>query len=62
MAKSKKMELVVSNSRVDLSIEKDAGNQILILMGGLANPAYCKESWKNLRKLCDEALETLKSF
>ena len=60
---AKKMELIIhkvdpvtgSGIRVDLMIEKDAGNPVRILMGG----KYSHENWTRLREVCDEALMTL---
>lgn len=54
----KKMTVVVFPNRQgpDLSIEKDAGNDVLILMAG----KDCKKNWENLRAICDEALAMLK--
>jgi hypothetical protein len=42
----------------DLLIERDAGNQVLILMGA---GSYGKQAWKKLRKICDEVLKDLKA-
>jgi hypothetical protein len=60
---AKRIQLIVdrpcpvtgSAVRVDLMIEKDAGNPIRILMGG----KYSHENWTRLREVCDEALMTL---
>jgi hypothetical protein len=57
---SKKMELIVQRPdpvtgkgvRVDLMIERDAGNPIRILMGG----KNARENWKKLEGLCVKAL------
>jgi len=57
---SKKMELIVDKVdpvtgkgiRVDLFIEKDAGNSIRILMGG----KYARANWAKLRDLAEQAL------
>lgn len=51
----KQMELVVSGTRCDLSIERDSGNQILILMGG-GSKKRIRENWEKLRHVCNQAL------
>ena len=56
---AKKMDLIIQSPdpvtgkglRIDLSIEKDAGNPIRILMGGKNMEA----NWKRLSELCDRA-------
>lgn len=60
---SKKMRLIVQRPdpvtgtgvRIDLEIEKDAGNPIRILMGG--KDAYA--NWKHLGDLCGKARAAL---
>lgn len=42
--------------RVDLFIEKDAGNSIMILMG---NPDSALRAYRRLSKLCDAAIKVL---
>jgi hypothetical protein len=53
---AKKMELAKSDTRVDLVIERDAGNPVRILMGG-KDKATIRNTWKTLKSLCDEALK-----
>jgi len=50
----KKILIRLDNHNVDLSIEKDAGNPILVTMGGTNEKR--KENWTELRRICDEAL------
>ncbi len=56
----KKMSLdIVSDKKVNLLIERDSGNEELILMGSNKAPngrKNCTESWKRLRDLCNEAI------
>lgn len=54
---AKKIKAVwVNEFKVDLLMEKDAGNEIRFLMGeGLAK-------WRSLKNLCDEALGGRKTF
>lgn len=60
---AKKMDLIVQRPdpvtgrgvRVDLSIEKDAGNPIRILMGG----KDARQNWEELSELCRQALSEL---
>ena len=40
------------------SVEKDAGNPILILMGGTTKTQ--KENWSKIKQVAEEALEDLK--
>lgn len=51
---------VIPNSQggFDLSIERDSGNPVLILMG---NEKRSLPRWKALRDLCDEAIDDLES-
>ena len=42
--------------RVDLFIEKDAGNSIMVSMG---NPDSALRAYERLRKLCDAAIKVL---
>lgn len=57
---AKKMSLIVDRPdpftgkgvRVDLSIEKDSGNPIRILMGG----KDARRNWEELTKLCNRAI------
>ena len=42
---------------MDLSIERDSGNPVLILMS--RNPQKCEDNWKQLRTLCDTAINQL---
>ena len=42
---------------IDLLIERDAGNEILILMGA---EEYGLEAWSNLAVLCEQALDALR--
>jgi hypothetical protein len=57
---AKKMELVVDKVdpitgkglRIDLLIERDAGNPVCILMGG----KHAHENWSKLRALSEKAL------
>lgn len=41
---------------VDLLIERDAGNDVLILTG---KPSHSREVWEALRDTCDDALREL---
>jgi hypothetical protein len=52
---AKKMELIKSGSRIDLSIERDAGNLVLILMGGKDRKTI-RDTWLQLKEICDEAI------
>jgi hypothetical protein len=52
---AKKMELIKSGSRVDLSIERDAGNLVLILMGGKDRKTI-RDTWLQLKEICNEAI------
>jgi len=45
--------LLHDENRIDLSIEKDGGNQIIILMG------KGKVNWEGLKRLCETALKLL---
>jgi len=53
----KKMSCVESSDgkTINLSIERDAGNPVLILMGG---PKNCEYTWKRLYMVCLNALDT----
>ncbi len=53
----KPMRLVQEGRRLDLLIERDAGNGILILMGGKSQ----FDDWLNLRNLCDSALDLIRA-
>ena len=56
---SKKMELItVNDDKIDLFIERDAGNNIRILMGGKRKD--CLKNWENLKSLCDQVINQLK--
>lgn len=57
----KNMKLVRSNTRCDLEIDRDAGNAVLVLMGGKTKKNI-RENWEALRSLCDEALESIKGL
>jgi hypothetical protein len=52
---TKKMELVISGNRIDLSIERDSGNTVFICMGGTSKAI--RDNWAALRDLCNDALE-----
>lgn len=56
MGNSKKMELRenLNKTGFDLLIERDAGNTILILMGGKEESQ--KENWENLKRIAEHAL------
>ena len=45
------------NGTMNLSIERDSGNIVTILMSN--NPVNCEQNWKQLRTLCDTALNQL---
>jgi hypothetical protein len=53
----KKILIHLENHRVDLLIERDAGNDALILMGG--KDEIRKENWTELKRIADEALAIL---
>jgi len=40
----------------DLLIERDAGNEFLVLMG---RDEYALLSWKKLRRICNQAIELI---
>ena len=42
---------------LNLVIERDAGNEIMILMS--RDPERCLDAWKKLRKLCDDAISEM---
>ena len=48
-----KMALVTKYGHVDLLIERDSGNEILILMG---SNYYALPAWRKLRNICDKAI------
>jgi hypothetical protein len=50
------MKLASYNDRIDLSIERDSGNEVLILMG---KPEYALVNWQNLQSLCNQAIKEL---
>jgi len=53
----KKILIHLENHRVDLLIERDAGNPVLALMGG--TDTIRRENWTELRRIADEALAIL---
>lgn len=55
----KKMEILETERGADLLIERDAGNEIRILMG---RGPMCLETWKDLRDLCDEAVKKVEAL
>lgn len=52
---AKKMHLANDGTRVDLVIERDAGNPVGILMGG-RDKATIRQNWQALKELCEGAL------
>ena len=58
---AKKMHIANDGSRVDLIIERDAGNPVGILMGG-RDRATIRQNWNALKSLCDEALEQIEDL
>lgn len=50
------MELHTIGTHVHLMIEKDSGNEILVLFG---KPVVAIKDWERLRNLCDEAIQIL---
>ncbi len=55
--KLKPMKIDTSWGKVDLLIERDAGNPIMILMG---RDDYAIRNWKKLQRLCSKAIKILK--
>ena len=49
---SKKMSVT---DKLNLLIERDSGNEVLILMQG----KHVKENWKMLKAMCDRALQEI---
>jgi len=56
-----KMQLSSDGARVDLLIERDAGNPIMILMGG-KDKATIRQNWQALQALTNEALEEIENL
>lgn len=58
--KPKKISLSINSiGHANLLVERDAGNEFLVLMG---KKEYALPAWRRLRELCDQAIEYLEGM